>query len=139
MSNQTLDREQVLAKALDLGIAHNKRAKTVAILKMINDLTGESHVEEKKKTVKTEGFTRCIIHSNDKDNDEAEMTLALLDDSDNQRIQVKIGEEFKLDNKFIPVLKDAVIERHISVLDEAGEPTGKTKIRKEPRYIMETV
>jgi len=136
---ETLNREQVLAKAKDLGIVHDKRAKTKAILKMINDLTGENHEETKREPIKTEGFTRCIIHSNDRDNDEIEMTIALLDDSDNQRVQVIIGEEIELDNKFIPVLKDAIIERHVSVLDEDGEPTGKTKLRKESRYIIEPV
>jgi len=124
---ETLTRQQVLAKAQDLGLVYDKRAKTTAVLKMISDLTGDTYEEEVKEKPKT----------NDKDNDEAEMTLAILDGSGNERVQIKIGEEINLENKFIGVLKDAVIETHVPVLDEDGEPTGKSKMRKTPRYILE--
>lgn len=139
MSNQILDREEILAKAKTLGIVHDKRAKSQSILKMIEDLTGESFSIKKAQEAKTEGFTKCIIHSNDRDNDEVEMTLAVLDGSKNERVLIQIGEEINLENKFITVLKDAVIDRSISILDDDGEPTGKTKMRKEPRYIMEVI
>jgi len=132
---ETLNREQVLAKAKELGIVHDKRASTKNILKMINDLTGEEHTLEEQKQTKLDGFTKCIIHSNDRENDEPEMTVGL----NGEIVQIQIGEEVTLDNKFIGVIRDAVIERHVPVLDKDGEPTGKNKIRKEPRYIIETV
>jgi len=133
--SETLNREQVLTKAKDLGIVHDKRARTDAVLKLINELTGEDNKAEVKKPIKTEGFTRCMIHSNDRDNDEVEMTLGL----NGEMLQIQIGEEIELPNRFIPVLKDAVIIRHVSVLDSDGNPTGKKKVRKEPRYILESV
>jgi len=132
---ETLNREQVLAKAKELGIVHDKRASTKNILKMINDLTGEEHTMEERKQPKLEGFTRCIIHSNDRENDEVEMTVGLNGDI----VQIQIGEEVELANKYIGVIRDAVIERHVPILDKDNEPTGKNKIRKEPRYIIETV
>jgi len=131
----TLNREDALAKAKELGIVHKKNAKTASLIKLIGDLTGETYTEEKKENPKTEGFTRCIIHSNDRDNDEAEMTVGL----NGEMVQIQIGEEIELPNRFLGVIKDASILRHISVLDEAGQPTGKTKQRNEPRYIVESV
>jgi len=131
----TLNREDALAKAKELGIVHQKNAKTETILKLIGDLTGETFTEEKKAKPKTEGFMRCIIHSNDRDNVEVEMTIGL----NGEMVQIQIGEEIELPNKFLGVIKDAAITRHISVLDEAGQPTGKSKIRREPRYIVEGI
>jgi len=131
----TLNREDALAKAKELGIVHPKNAKTATILKLIGDLTGETFTEEKKEKPKTEGITRCIIHSNDRDNNETEMTIGL----NGEMIQVQIGEEIELPNKFLGVIKDASPTVSVSVLDEEGNPTGKTKTRNNPRYIVEAV
>lgn len=135
MSNQTLDREAALAKAKELGIVHDKRAKTKAIIKMITDLSGETFEEKAVEKPVTEGTTRCIIHSNDRDNDEVEMTVGL----NGEMLQIQIGEEVQLPNKYIGVIKCASIKRTTSVLNEDGEPTGKRKVRMEPRYIIEKV
>lgn len=134
-----INRDEALTLAQDLGIVHDKRIKTGTLIKKINDLTGKDYEEVEVKKEKTEGTTRCIIHSNDRDNDETEMTVAVLDGSKNERVQIAIGEEVELENKFIPVINDAIIERKVSIFDAEGNPTNKTKTRFEKRYIIEKV
>jgi len=130
-----MTREQVLAEAKRLGIVHDKRAKSEAILKLITSLTGEENTIKKKKAIEVEGILRCIIHSQDRENDEAKIEGSV----NGEYYEAPIGVEIQLPKKFIPSIKDAVVETKISVLDEEGKPTGKTQIKKYPRFIIEAV
>lgn len=130
-----LTRAEVLEKAKDLGIEHHKSAKTTAVAKMVEDLTGETYELKKNVEPVTSGTIRCIIHSNDRENDEREVRGSL----NGETWRALIGEEIEFPKKFLPCLDGAVEEQRVSVLDEAGQPTGKYKDRKHKRYILERV
>ncbi len=129
-----LDRKAVFARAEDLGIEFKKNASTKSIAKMIEDLTGEEiEVEKTEPAIKESGIIRCIIHSNDKDNDEIEVYGGL----NGKNFQVQIGEEIDFEEKFLPCINDAFVDKQVAILDEDGNPTGKYKNRRFKRYIIE--
>ena len=130
-----LDRKEVLARAKDLGIEHHKTAKTTAIAKMIEDLTGDILDVETPKVKEDKGSDtiRCIIHSNDKDNDELEAVGSL----NGETWQVILGEEIDFPKKFVTCIRDAYVDTKIAILDEDGQPTGKYKERRRQNFIIE--
>lgn len=132
----TLTREQSLEKAKELNIVHGKRDKTSKVIGLINDLTGGDFTEAKaEKAPSTDGLLKCIIHSGDRDNDEKELVGSINGDT----FQVKLGEEVELPRKYLPAIKDAVIEHQEAILNDKNEPTGKTRTRQLKRYIVEAV
>lgn len=84
------------------------------------------------KEVAEDAKIKCIIHSMDVD--EKDMVLGL----NGKIIQAKLGEEVELVKDEILVIKDAVIEVHEAETKD-GQPTGKTRVVKCPRYIVEVV
>ena len=133
-----MERKDVLARAEELGIElSHKTEKTASVIKKIEDLTGEKIVVETvKKTEKEVSDTvRCIIHSNDKDNDEIEAYFGINGDN----IQVLLGEEIDFPKKFLPCVSDASVEEKIAILNDAGEVTGKYRERVRKNYILERV
>ncbi len=156
-----LTRDQAKAKAAELGIDHDSRAKTTAIIAAINDVTGETYTiaaptdtaaapvvtpaVTTMAAVTTSGSTgettaaagddtiHCIIHSNDKDNDEVEVTGML----NGETYQAQLGEEVDFPKKFLPSINLAKEKQTIAILDKAGNPTGEYKTRWHKRYIIE--
>lgn len=189
-----LNRDELKAKADELGIDYGKTEKSDSILKKVNALTGEDYTFKaavKKVAVVEDGDViaakaalaeavaaaaalgievnapakvldqededvfgmnerglempdtpipddciRCIVHSNDRENEETEMSGNL---NCIEPFQVQLGEVVDLPKRYIPVVRGAVEKRHIPVMGEDGLPTGKINIRKHPRYIIESV
>lgn len=77
---------------------------------------------------------KVIVHSNDRENDEPEIFVGL----NGKTFQIKTGEEVEISNSVIAVLKQAVEVKHEAEMKD-GQPTGKTKEVKKPRYIVEAV
>jgi len=148
---KTLTRDEAIEMATDLDIDFKKTHKTTYIIKLINDLTGNDYKEKgeheeknDKKQAKNkddatkvgeEDTVRCIIHSNDRDNEETEVVGSV----NGKTYQAQIGEEIDFPKEFIPSIKDAVIEVKMAILDDSGQPTGKYKERKQPRFVIERV
>jgi len=131
-------RSEAFELADDLGIDYNKNMKTVDLIKKIELVTGEKYkaVKEPKKETekKSDSDTvRCIIHSNDKDNDEYEVVGSV----NGETFQALIGVEVDFPKKFIPALDGAFHEEKVAELDDDGNPTGKYKTRIHKRYILE--
>lgn len=82
-----------------------------------------------------EATTRCIIHSNDRENEEKMFEGNL----NGEPVRVVIGEEIDFPNKYKTLIKGAVVETKIPLYDEDGTPNGKFKEVRKPRYIIETV
>jgi len=137
-----LNRKDALEMATELGIDFKKTAKTTALVGMINELTGKEYSYDNGKgetekivdTNKTDEDTVfCMIHSNDRDNDETEVVGSV----NGETYQVLIGEEINFPKRFLPSLNNAVMEVKTAILDEAGQPTGKYRERKVKRYVLE--
>lgn len=141
-----MDRQEVIARAQELGIEFSKKSKTVDIAKKIETVTGdkivitkpapkpapppETEYEERKSTEET---IRAIVYSGDRDNDEVSFFVAINGDT----CQAPIGVEVDLPVKFLPVLHDASFVEHIHEIDEDGNPTGRKAKRIKKRYIVE--
>lgn len=78
---------------------------------------------------------RCIIHSNDRENEEKMFEGHL----NGKAIRVKLGEEIDFPVRFKSLIQGAVVETKIPLLDEDGTPNGKYKEVRRPRYIIEAV
>ncbi len=137
-----MERAELLAKAKELGIEHDKRAKNTAIAALIETVTGEkieitTKIVEppKKEPVKEQedGMIRCIIHSGDRDNDEVEVVGSV----NGETYQAPIGIEIDFPVKFLPSIHGAVQKETIVGKDADGTPNGKKTIRWHKRYIIE--
>lgn len=82
-----------------------------------------------------EATTRCIIHSNDRENIEKMFEGNL----NGTPVRVKLGEEIDFPNKYKQLIKNAVVETNVPLYDEDGLPNGKYKEIRTPRYIIEVV
>ena len=139
MKEITRDEAFDLAEELGLDISKNTSSKHVA--KKLSLVTGEEYeivkseeTKEAAKTAKDDDDTlRCIIHSNDRDNDEIEVVGSV----NGEFFQAQIGEEIDFPKKFIPALDGAYYDERVAVLDDDGNPTGKYKERRVKRYILE--
>lgn len=76
---------------------------------------------------------KCIVRSLDKE--ENEMVFG----HNGKITQIKLGEEIELSRDNIKVIKAAVIAKHEAETDKDGNPTGKTRVKDEPRYLVEVV
>ena len=141
-----LTRADALEMAEELGIEHHKTAKTDYVVKLINELTDGDHTvadpkspkieegEDKPETKpENEDTVFCMIHSNDRDNEEVEVVGSV----NGETYQAQIGEETNFPKKFLPSIECAVMEVKVAILDDAGQPTGKYKERKVKRYVIE--
>lgn len=182
-------RDELKAKATELGITFNPREKSEKLLSMINELTGEENtfdsgaakppVEEDKQnnegdlvdnsgaastaevftptdeqiaaylankaaeekaaldeaSAYDQGTTRCIIHSNDRENDEQMFEGNL----NGEPVRVVLGEEIDFPNRYKTLIKGSTVETKEPILEEDGTPSGKYKDIRRPRYIIETV
>lgn len=148
-----MERAEVLERAKELGIEHDKRIGTEKLASMIESVTGESlgYTAKEPTVVMTttgtltnsnvtttavkagEATIRCIIHSGDRDNTETEMTGSV----NGEPFQCQLGVEIDLPVKFIPSFDGAVIEKHVYGFDEDGNPTKKNHVRLEKLYIIE--
>ena len=132
-----MNRKEVLAKAKELGIElSHKSEKTESIAKKIADLTGEPVEVEKADTPSKNASSdtvRCIIHSNDKDNDELSAYFGV----NGENIRIQLGEEVDFPKKFIPAVNDAYVDEKIAILNDKGEVTGRYKERRRKNYILE--
>jgi hypothetical protein len=88
----------------------------------------------KKDEPKAPEKIKVIIHSNDRENDEPEVFASI----NGKAYQIKTGEEVEVSQSVINTLKNAVEIKHEAEMKD-GEPTGKTKETKKPRYIVEKV
>lgn len=82
-----------------------------------------------------QGETRCIIHSNDRENDEKMFEGNL----NGEPVRVVLGEEIDFPNRYKTLIKGSTIETKEPILEEDGTPSGKYKDIRRPRYIIETV
>ena len=148
-----MERAEILAKAKELGIDHQKNIQTAKLVEKIETVTGESlgyepkpdsnittadlkgAGETKLNTKKGDKTIRVVIHSGDKDNDETEMVGCV----NGEPFQCQIGVEIDLPVKFLPAFDGAIIERHVHKFDEDGNPLKGTTIKKEKLYIVERV
>lgn len=78
---------------------------------------------------------KVIIHSNDRENEEADMVVGL----NGKLHRIKIGEEVEIDPSLIKVIKNALETRYVSVLDKKGQPTGEVIEKPRKRYLIESV
>jgi len=139
-----LNRAAALELADKMGIEYKKTVKTNDLITMINQVTGEEYGYDNGKGETTKIVDKkvvhkdtvlCMIHSNDRDNEETEVVGSL----NGETFQAMIGEEFEFPKKFIPAIKDAVMEIQTAILNDAGEPTGKYRERRQPRYVIERI
>lgn len=82
-----------------------------------------------------EATIRCIIHSNDRENEEKMFEGNL----NGTPVRVELGEEIDFPVKYRTLIQGAVVETKIPLLDEDGTPNGKYKDVRRPRYIIEQV
>lgn len=137
-----ITRDEAFKIGEDLGLDLSNRLQNKQLEKKLNLVTGEeykiakSDKGEKKEEDKKESDTiRCIIHSNDRDNDEYEVVGSV----NGEFFQAQIGVEIDFPKKFVPSLEGAQYTEMISEFDEDGNPTGKYKERIVKRYIIERV
>lgn len=134
-----ITRDEAFALAEELGVDVNKNLNGPQLAKKLTLVTGEEYSviksgETKQEAKKGDGDTiRCIIHSNDRDNDEVEVVGSV----NGEFFQAQIGEEIDFPKKFIAALDGAYYDERVAVLDEDGNPTGKYKERRVKRYILE--
>ena len=76
---------------------------------------------------------KVIVRSFDKENDEIEAFVG----HNGKGYQIKLGEEVELKDEIVQVLKDAVLTTYSPEIDARGNPTGETKTRVVPRYLVE--
>ena len=86
--------------------------------------------EEKVEVAKP---IKCIVRSLDKD--EKDMVFG----HNGKMVQVKLGEEVELTKDQIRVIKDAEMIKYEAETAKDGSFTGKNRVVKEPRYIVEIV
>ena len=84
--------------------------------------------------VSTKG-QKVIVRSFDKENEEIEAFVGY----NGVGYQIKLGEEVELKDELIQVLKNACYTTYSPILDARGNPTGETKERVTPRYLVEKV
>jgi len=132
--------EALKEEATELGInyPHNITESTLAKkVAAAKEEAGElPEVEDENEEKPAKKKTRAvIIHSNDRENEEADMVIG----HKGELHKIQVGEKIDLDVELIGVLKDAVETKHVSVLDKKGEPTGEIIEKPRPRYIVEAV
>jgi hypothetical protein len=141
-----LTREELFEKAAELGIDAQRTEKSAVIAARIEALMGEDieviKTPKREKTEKVrkvddapkgEETIRCIIHSNDKDNDLTQETFVV----NGKNVFVKLGEEIEFPVWAIPAVEDARVEETIAILDDKGQATGRYKKRWRKNYILE--
>ncbi len=160
-------REEVVAKAKELGIDHDKRISTKKLVSKIETVLGKSMEFETPdpEAVKSNMTTTSNIAGAPKagfDEEKGEELEAVPEeeetvrciihsgdrDNDLQEVtgcvngedyQALIGVEVDFPVKFLPSLKDAVIKEHIHIFDEHGNPTKEVRIRYHKRFIVEKI
>ncbi len=160
-------REEVLAKAKELGIDHDKRIKTSQLVGKIETVLGkameyETADPEKQPSNMTtttnlngaEG--KAILTDNTKELEAADVpkgaeTVRCIihsGDRDNdllevvgcvngEQYQALLGVEVDFPIKFLPSLQGAVTKKHIHVFDEHGNPTKERRVKWEKRFVLE--
>lgn len=76
---------------------------------------------------------KVIVRSFDKENEEFEAFVGY----NGTGYQIRLGEEVELKDEIIIVLKDAVMVKYETVVDQRGNPTGEMKEKIIPRYLVE--
>lgn len=130
-------REEMIEELKNAGenVAHNIKDENLEKKYAEKFEAAKGETGEEKPSAKKTGKRRVIIHSNDRENDEADMVVGL----NGKLHRIKIGEEVEIDTSLIKVINNALETIHVSVLDKKGQPTGEVVEKKRKRYLIESV
>jgi len=137
-----LTRAEIIEKLEDMGVPYNKKHQTKLLAKQLSTLIDEevkvvkatekpaASEPEERKTI------RCIIHSNDRMNEEHEIKGSV----NGKMFQAQLGVEIDLPVELIPAIEDAAGEESVPNVDENGNIIpGQPKKVFRKRFIIERV